>query len=246
MNPRVAYIGLILFVFSAQLSGPARAAESPLPPTLAKALEGADLDTQDGWAFRETVIVRALDEPATTTVVRWDPSRPANERCTVVSVVTDGKPDKDADPCKKDTHERQTYREIISALQGASVETVSENDQRAVYRFVPKGDDHGIHMRGLQIDVDEEDAQRMVGTLEVVKTGAGAPYVEQFALRLKEPAGNLLAKLKKLDIVYGFAPDTDSGAKLLRQMDINLHLSVFSAFNVTTDVSMRFDEYRKL
>jgi hypothetical protein len=246
MNPKIVAICLILLPFSVQSSREAAAAEVALPPTLAKALEGAELDTRDGWAFRQTVTVQALDEPGTTAITRWDPSRPAGERCTVVSVTTaDGKETDEEDPCQ-DGHERETYGDLASMLRDTTVQTVAEDDQRAVYSFVPTGDDHGIHMRGLHIDVDEEDAERMVGTLEVVKTGPGAPYVERFSLKLKEPAGNLLARLKKLDIVYAFAPDLESGAKLLRGLDIDLNLSIFTMFNVTTDISMRFDEYRKL
>ena len=245
MNLRTAAICLILMPLSVSLLRPATAAESPLPPTLAKALEGAELDTKDGWAFRQTVTVQALDEPGTTTITRWDPSKPAGERCTLVSVATsDGKAD-DGDPCKGG-HDRESYGDVVRMLQGATVLTVSENDERAVYSFVPQGDDHGLHMGDIHIGVDEENAERMVGTLEVVKTGAGAPYVEKFSLNLGEPAGNLLAKLKKLDIVYSFAPDVDSGAKLLRELDIDLNLSVFTMFNVTTQVSMRYDEYRRL
>jgi hypothetical protein len=245
MNLRFAVICLILLPFSVQLSRPAAAADSPLPPTLAKALDGADLDTKDGWAFRQTIKVQALDEPGTTTVTRWDPSRPAGEQCTVVSVTKgDGKEDQ-GDPCKGG-HDRESYADILRMLAGANIQTVSENEERAVYRFEPQGDEHGLHMGELHIDVDEEDAKRMIGTLEVVKTGAGAPYVETLSLNLKEPAGNLLAKLKKLDIVYRFAPEADTGAKLLRDLDVDLALSVFTMFNVSTTVSMHYDEYRKL
>jgi len=245
MNLKMIAICLIVLTFFVQPPRAAVAAEGALPPTLEQALQGADLDTKDGWAFRQTVKVEALDEPGTTTVTRWDPSRPAGEQCTVVSVTTgDGEEDK-GDPCKGG-NDRESYRDVMALLEGATVQTVSENDERAVYSFVPKGDDHGLRVGELHVDVDEDDAKRMVGTLEVVKTGVGAPYVETLTLKLKEPAGNLLAKLKKLNIVYAFAPDADSGAKLLRDLGVDLSLSVFTMFNVTTTVSIHYDEYRKL
>jgi len=56
------------------------------PATLAKALEGAELDTADAWAYRKTMRVDAMDEPAVTSVVRWDPSKPVGEQCTVLSI----------------------------------------------------------------------------------------------------------------------------------------------------------------
>lgn len=246
MSLKTVFILLIVMPFMAPPSWAAETTPSPLPATLARALEGAELDTKDGWAFRQTLTVHALDEPGTTAVTRWDPSKPAGERCSVVSVTTgDGKESDKNDACK-DGHERETYGDVITMLRGATVETVSEDDQRAVYSFVPAGDEHGVRTGGLHVDVDEEDAKRMIGTLEVVKAGPGAPYLGRFALRLKDPAGNLLARLKKLNIVYDFAPEGDSGAKLLRGMNVDLQLSVFTMFNVTTEISMRFDEYRKV
>jgi hypothetical protein len=245
MNLKAAAILLILLSFAVQSSREAAAAETALPPTLAKALEGAELDTQDGWAFRQTVILNVPDEVGTTEITRWDPSRPEGEQCTVVSVTrSDGKASK-SDPCEEG-HERETYGEMVKELHGATFQTVSEDDERAVYSFVPTGDDQTLDVEGVDIGIDADSAKHLVGTVEVVKTGPGAPYVERFAMKLKEPAGNLLARLKDLNVVYQYAPDADTGAKLLRGVDVELHMSVFMMFNAAVDVSMRFDEYRKL
>ncbi len=246
MNLKAVSICLILLPLVGQPSREAVAADTALPVTLAKALEGAELDTRDGWAFRQTVTVNTLDEPATIEVTRWDPSRPAGERCTVVSVTTaDGKAD-EQDACKKEP-QRLLYGELSTImLKDAIVETVSEDDAIAIYSFVPQGDGHGLHIGGLHIGVDEEDAERMIGTLEVAKTGEGAPYVKRATLKLKEPAGNLLARLKHLEVNYDFEPDAATGAKLLRKTEVHLVLSVFTMFNVTTDMSVELDEYRKL
>ena len=246
MKLKTVVMCLILLPFAAPLSRASAAEGTPMPATLAKALEGAELDTLDGWAFRQTVTVHTLDEPAKVVVTRWDPSRPAGERCTLVSVTTaDGKDDT-KDACK-DEHERLLYGDLSAVmLKDAIIETVSEDDDNAIYRFVPQGDGHGLQFRGLHIGVNEEDAERMIGTLEVAKTGEGAPYVRRASLKLKEPAGNLLARLKQLDVDYDFEPDVATGAKLLRGTNVQLGLSVFTMFNVTTDISVDFDEYRKL
>lgn len=245
MNPKAVAICLISLILAAKPSQQAAAAETALPPTLAKALEGAELDTKDGWAFRQTVVVHTFDEPPTTVVTRWDPSKPDGAQCTVVSVTTaDGKSHED-DACKGG-HERETYDDLISMLRGATIRTISEDDERAVYSFDPKGDGHQFHIEGVQVGMGEDDVERLVGTLEVAKTGAGAPYVERYSIKLKEPAGNLLARVHRVDVVYTFSPDLETGAKLLRGLDVNVHVSIITFFNVTTDVSMRFDEYRKL
>jgi hypothetical protein len=131
-------------------------------------------------------------------------------------------------------------------LKDAIIETVSEDDAIAIYSFVPQGDGHGLQIGGLHIGVDEEDAERMIGTLEVAKTGEGAPYVKRATLKLKEPAGNLLARLKHLEVNYDFEPDVATGARLLRKTEVHLVLSVFTMFNVTTEMSIELDEYRKL
>jgi len=243
MNLKAVAICLILLPFIGQPSRDAVAADTTQPAMLARALEGAELDTQDGWAFRQKITVNTLDEPATVTVTRWDPSRPAGQRCTVVSVTAaDGKADEE-DACKEE-HQRLLYGDLSAImLKDAIIETV---DATVIYRFVPQGDDHGLYIWRLHLGVDEETAERMIGTIEVAKTGEGAPYVKRAILRLKEPAGNLLARLKHFEVIYTFAPDVATGARLLRRTDVDLGLSVFTMFNVTTDISVELDEYRKL
>jgi hypothetical protein len=246
MNLKAVAICLILLPFIGQPSRDAVAADTTQPAMLARALEGAELDSRDGWAFRQTVTDNTLDEPATVTVTRWDPSRPAGERCTVVSVtMADGKAD-EKDFCKGEP-QRLLYGGLSTImLKDAIIETVSEDDTTAIYSFVPQGDGHGLYIGSLHLGVDEETAERMLGTIEVAKTGEGAPYVKRAILRLKEPAGNLLARLKHFEVIYTFAPDVATGARLLRRTDVHLGLSVFTTFNVTTEQSVEFDEYRKL
>jgi hypothetical protein len=246
MNLKAVAICLILLPFIGQPSREAVAADTALPATLAKALEGVELDSKDGWAFRQTITVNTLDEPAAIEVTRWDPSRPAGERCTVVSVTTaDDKADKQ-DACKKEP-QRLLYGELSTImLKDAIIEIVSDDEATAIYSFVPQGDGHGLQIGSLHLGVEEETAERMIGTLEVAKTGEGAPYVKRAILRLKEPAGNLLARLKHFEVSYEFAPDIATGARLLRRSDVHLGLSVFTMFNVTTEEAVEFDEYRKL
>jgi hypothetical protein len=245
MKLGIGVVSLACLGFGLGVPAVAHAADTGLPATLATALEGAELDTADGWAFRQTQTVQALNEPAMTAVTRWDPSKPAGEQCTVVSVTKEGKPAKDEDPCEGE-HDRELYGELVPLLEDALIETVSEDDQLAVYRIEPKDRDHGFSMGGLHVDIGDDDSKNLLGTVNVVKAGPGAPYVERVAFTLKEPSGNMLAKLKRLDIVYTYAPDLLTGAKLLQGLDVNLNLTVITFFNVTTDVSMRFDEYRRL
>jgi hypothetical protein len=229
---------------------PAGAASAPLPPALAEALKGAELDTPDAWAFRQTLKVDAMGDPAVTAVTRWDPSRPAGQQCTVVSVTVAGdKKDRsdmaDDDPCEE-SHDREVYGDLVQLLEGATIETLSETPERAEYRIEPRSKEHGFKMGGLHINIDDDDAERLVGTVSVARSGPGAPYVERVAFKLKEPSGNLVAKLGRMGIVYTYGPDAATGAKLLRGLDVSIGLNLFTFLNVTTDVSLRFDEYRRV
>lgn len=228
---------------AALAASPALAA--PIPATLAKALVGSELDTADAWAYRKTTRVDAMDEPAVTSVVRWDPSKPAGEQCTVLSIEVTG-PAKgkaeDEDVCD-DAHERELYGDLKDVVNDSVVETVSEDDQVAVYRITPRDKDKGFHMGGVNIDVGDEEMKDLIGTLRVVKSGVGAPYVERLAFNLKRPAGNLVAKLGQLDIAFTYAPEATTGAKLMTGMSVDLQLSLLTLFNVTTHIKSTYDEY---
>jgi len=228
------------------VAGPAAAAA--LPETLAKALEGAELDTLEGWAFRKTTLVDAMDEPAVKMVTRWDPSKPEGEQCTAVSMDVLGKAKGDAadeDPCD-DSHDREVYGDLRELLAGAIIEQVAEDDASVTYRIVPSDEKRGFRMGGLNIDIDDEDAKELVGSVEVAKTGMGAPYVRRVAFKLKESTGNMVARLRKLDVTYTYGVDQATGAKLMNGMALDMDLSLFALFNVTTKVITRYDEFRRL
>lgn len=233
-----------LWVLVTGLTGTSALAE-PIPATLAKALEGAELDTADAWAYRKTMRVDAMDEPAVTSVVRWDPSKPAGEQCTVLSIEVTGpatgKAD-EQDACD-DAGERELYGDLRDVVNDSVIETVSENGEAAVYRITPRDKDKGFSMGGVQVDVGDEELKDLVGTLRVVKSGPGAPYVERLAFNLKQPAGNLVAKLGQLDILFTYAPEPTTGAKLMTGMSVDLQLRLFTMFNVTTHIKSTYDEY---
>ena len=91
-----------------------------------------------------------------------------------------------------------------------------------------------------------EGLSQLVGTVEVAKTGMGAPYVRRVAFKLKESAGNMVAKLRKLDVTFTYGVDPASGAKLMNGMALDMDLSLFTLFSVTTKVVTRYDEFRRL
>lgn len=234
----VAFLGL----------GSVSAVAETLPPTLAAALEGAELDMADGWAFRKTTRIDAMDEPAVTSVTLWDPSRPEGEQCQVVSIEVSGKAQDQADreePCQEG-HDRQLYGELRKMLDDAVIEAVSEDNTTAVYRLTPREGGRGFRLGGVNVSVDGDDAKRLVGTLTVAKTGPGAPFVDHLEFRLKEPAGNLIAKLRKLDIRFDYGVHEPTGAKLMSGMTVDMDLNLFTLLNVTTEVTTRYDQFRRL
>ena len=234
-------------------SGPALAATPPaappaLPPTLAKALEGGGLDTRDAWAYRKTMRIDAMDEPAVTSVVRWDPSKPDGEQCTVVSVEVKGAATgkaEDDDPCD-DAADRELYGDLVRLVNDAVIETVSEDAKAAVYRLTPRDKQHGFRLGGVHIETGDDELEDLEGTLRVVKTGTGAPYVERVAFQLKEPTGNLVAKVGKLDISMTYGPEATTGAKLMTGMSVDVQVRLFTLYNVTTQVKSSYDEYRRV
>lgn len=232
------------WVLGAALAASAALA-APIPATLAKALEGSELDTADAWAYRKTTRVDAMDEPVVTSVVRWDPSKPAGEQCTVLSIEVTGPATgkaEDEDVCDE-ADERELYGDLKDVVDDSVVETVSEDDQIAVYRITPRDKDKGFHMGGVNVDIGDKEMKDLVGTLRVVKSGVGAPYVERLAFNLKRPAGNLVAKLGQLDIAFTYAPEATTGAKLMTGMSVDLQLSLLTLFNVTTHIKSTYDEY---
>jgi hypothetical protein len=235
-----------LWVLGLGLAG-AQSAGAALPQPLADALQGAELDTREGWAYRLTTQVDAMDEPAVTSVVRWDPSKPPAERCTVVSTevkgVAAGKGSHE-DPCDE-AGDRELYRDLVEYVDDATIEVASEDEETVVYR-VKQRSKKGFHMGGMHVDIGDEDLEDLEGKLTVVKTGEGAPYVQRFALGLRQPAGNMLARLGQLDLVFSYAPDPGTGAKLISGMSLDLQLRLFGLFNVSTHVKQQYDEYRRV
>lgn len=223
-------------------------AGAALPETLAKALEGAELDTVEGWAFRKTTLVAAMDDPAVKMVTLWDPSKPKGEQCTVVSVDVLGKAKDgagDEEPCDEG-HDREVYGDLRELLADAIIEKVAEDAETVTYRIEPSDKERGFRMGGLNVDVDAEDAERLEGRVEVAKTGHGAPYVRRVSFKLKESAGNLLAKLRKLDVIYTYGVDEATGAKLMNGMALDMELRLFTLLDVTTRVVTGYDEFRRL
>ena len=221
-----------------------------LPATLEQALQGSELDQADAWSYRKTAVVSAMGKKTVRTVTRWDMSKPVGKRCTVVSVEVlrgDASKDKEETPCGEGK-DRETYGDLKKTLDAASsIETVSEDDTEAVYRVVPgNAQQPGFHMGGVNVDLSDDDAKDMIGTLHVTKTGPGGPYVDRFALQLRKPVGNLIASVSKLDITYHYSPDQATGARLLRGMDLDLDMTMFAVINVTTVVHTRYDEYKRI
>ena len=135
---------------------------------------------------------------------------------------------------------------MIAPRKGDQLSTGGDVDvgtAASVYRITPRDKDKGFSMGGVQVDVGDEELKDLVGTLRVVKSGPGAPYVERLAFNLKQPAGNLVAKLGQLDILFTYAPEPTTGAKLMTGMSVDLQLRLFTMFNVTTHVKSSYDEY---
>lgn len=219
-----------------------------LPATLEQALQGSELDQAAAWSYRKTAVVSTMGKKEVRVVTRWDMSKPAGQRCTVESVEVlrgDKSEAKNEKPCSEDK-DRETYGDLSKMLHDGKVEPVSENDTEAVYSVVPTKDNKGFHMGGTTINIGDNEDKDLIGSVHVTKTGPGAPYVDQLVLRLKEPQGNLIASVSKLNITYTYAPDEATGIKHLRSLGLDLDMTMFAVLNITTVVHTRYDEYKRI
>lgn len=240
----LAYAGLY---GTGATAAPVPPAGSPLPALLEQALAGSGQDTADAWAYRRTLTTRTAGDLPEVVVARFDPSRTGSDRCVQTSLELGEGSEEGAlepeQPCDEPP-ERPLYGDLRELLEDARIELVAESSETVEYRIRPRDKRRGFRMGGVNIELDEDDGSRLMGRVLVQRGGATGPFVERVALYLDEPAGQILARVSRLEILYVYEPDAASGAKLLRSFDIGLDLKLFGLFNVSTDVQMAFDEYR--
>ncbi|GMR17326.1 MAG: hypothetical protein BMS9Abin32_408 [Gammaproteobacteria bacterium] len=210
-------------------------AEPSAPGDLEALLQDADRvmdnDYLADWAFTETTV-----EPESSTVGRYDPSRAASERWTLLSI--DGREPTAEEAAEFAAEQAEEYAEspdggddVSSMVEPGSLRLVQETDAYWLFSFTPSEDEE-----------DENFAENVDGTLQIVKQG---PYVEFVALRSRKPfKPQFGVKIHDFLMRLRFGPAVDGGPIVPLSMDFEIDASAFLVKRVRETVKITFSDYR--
>lgn len=128
------------------------------------------------------------------------------------------------DPKKEPKKALPSYAELKDMI-GADAHVVGKSAGRTTYAFTTRHVPRGFSQAGnVSVSMDgKDDDETFDGKADVSNDASGKPYVSHVDLRLQAPAGNWLAKVKKLDLSYAFGPDmTRPDAMLATGMDVEV------------------------
>ena len=144
---------------------------------------------------------------------------------------------------KKDQAERldmdvPAYDELVSGLQEVSL--MREDETLAVYSVRRFESDPVQINTGVDLDLEMDDQEKLIGEVVVRKASPVGPFVERVDLRLPEAEGfTLLATLDALELGFGYSVDQETKSVLPTAMDINVAGSVvyFVKYDVAINVT---------
>jgi len=202
------------------------------PELVERALRSLDRADARRWAFTETIT-----ENGTTRVARHDPTRPEDERWTLVTVdeqpPTDEQREAFAARLVAEQDEQSEAEEIRSMITPGTLEMVEQTATDAVFRFKPTSEDED----------DREFNERLVGTLRVAGV-AGDPRLQSVELRASKPFSAAFGvKIKAFSLLMTYAPVGSAGAVLPREVRIELRGRAMLVKKIEERVEVRFDDY---
>jgi hypothetical protein len=68
----------------------------------------------------------------------------------------------------------------------------------------------------------KDDDEQYDGKVEVSLDATGRPYISHLDLRLSQPEGNLVAKVKRIDMSYAFGPAANKDAMVAIAMSVDV------------------------
>ncbi len=130
-----------------------------------------------------------------------------------------------------------SYAELKEVI-GPDARVLSREAGRTVYTFttrrVPRGYTGGGRVNVNTNNKNEDDDIKFEGRAEVSMDAKGAPYVSHLDLHMPQAQGNLLARIKKIDLSYAFAPWPTSDAMVATA--VTADVDVRALFFVHRDV----------
>lgn len=129
-----------------------------------------------------------------------------------------------------------SYADLKEVI-GADARVLSREAGRTVYTFtthrVPRGYTGGGRVNVTSKDDEDEDI-KFEGRAEVSMDAKGVPYVSHLDLHMPQAQGHLIAKIKKIDLSYAFAPWPTSDAMVATA--VTADVDVRALFFVHRDV----------
>lgn len=150
---------------------------------------------------------------------------------TTTSVTGGDKPEvesKSADPRKDPTMAMASYAELRDVI-GADAHVASQTAGRTTYRFSTRHLPRGTVQAG-HVNVSSDgkgDDELFDGMVTVTRDAAGKPYVDHLDLKLHGVAGNIIGRVKKVDVSYAFAPAAGGDAMLTTACTVDANVRVF-------------------
>lgn len=234
-----------------QAAGGAAAPATPtapaaLPPALEAALQGAEGETEAGWAYTQSIRVFRSGELVESRTVRIDPGQPADRRCVVLHATGEkGAADADKqDSACADDHDFPSYARLAEMIRDGKVTPVAGGAQGANFRLEPRPG-RTLRMTGVDVQISSDETDDLTGTAHVAQAGE-ATWVDRLRLGLPGARGNAVARLHQLDLDYHYARDAATGMRLPAAFDIALRLTLVGLWTLDIRVEQRFSDFRKV
>lgn len=118
-----------------------------------------------------------------------------------------------------------SYAELKNVI-GPDAHVVSQSAGRTLYAFtthrLPRGQTGGTHVHAYS---DGEEREELFdGEAEVIVDSHGQPYVSHLDLHAAKKIGNILARVKKLEVGYAFAPTATNDAMVTTAVSVHVDI----------------------
>ncbi len=129
------------------------------------------------------------------------------------------------DPRKEPKKAFASYAELKNVI-GPDAHVVSQSTGKTTYAFTTRHVPRGFSEAGnITVSSDGKDDDTLFdGKAEVTTDGTGRPYVSHVDLHMHETAGNIIAKVKRIDISYAFGPAADKDAIAATAMTVDVEV----------------------
>jgi hypothetical protein len=215
------------------LIGALSRAEESYSELLSRAIDAIDVNADRDWAYTETTV-----SSGRTTVARFDPRRPHEDRWALTSVdgraptaeeITKFLEDKHGDSAERRPRHRPDVAKLIA--QG-SLTLIEETGDYWRFSFEPLGNDD---------DKDSDFLEYVEATLKISKRG---PYLEQVKLESSEPfRPRFGVKVREFLTLLRFGPAAEGGPIVPLSADFRVQARAFVAINFDEALEIAYSEF---